>query len=345
MKVIFSNGANFVFKNVVGNGAAQTVALTTAEVATLGAGTIQVNAQTTDAAGNISTTAQSSFVIDNVAPSVASVTPVDNATAVAVTDNIVITLSENVQAGTGNFVIDNGAGDVRTISVTDATQVTVLNNTVTINPIGDLVGNSNYNVTYAAGVLTDTAGNALAAQTSTVAQNFTTTAPIDPTVVVFDLVNGVSSDHSGRIFDPNVSYTIYVVVDATSAVLNTTPQAGANAAATFGIWNGANNLGADDSIFFSTSTGAPIVGVNGNVGTTPMTANLYSSGSTAWTGSLDKSWAAYLTEMGSINRFTINSNRSTDLWSSSWATLGNSPRPAGIMQTLPVGLLTSQGLV
>jgi len=282
-------------------------------------------------------------VIDNVAPTVASVTPVDNATAVAVTDNIVITLSENVQAGTGNFVIDNGAGDVRTISVTDATQVTVLNNTVTINPIGDLVGNSNYNVTYTAGVLTDTAGNALAAQADPLAQDFTTAA-VDPTVVVFDLVNGVSSDHSGRVFDPNVSYTIYVVVDATSAVLNTAPQAGANAAATYGIWNGANNLGADDSIFFSTSTGAPIVGRNGNVGTVAHTSNPYPISSSAWTGPAIINWAAFLKHSGRIVRLTINTN-AADLWNNTWATLGNNPRPAGIMQTLPVGLLTSQGLV
>ncbi|MDQ7015044.1 MAG: Ig-like domain-containing protein, partial [Gammaproteobacteria bacterium] len=345
--VTFSNGANLIFKTVSGTGTAQTVALTTAEVATLGAGTVYVNAQTTDAAGNVSTTAQTNFVLDNIAPTIASVTPVDNATAVAVTDNIVITLSENVQAGAGNFVIDNGAGDVRNIDVNDATQVTILNNTVTINPIGDLIGTSNYNVTYAAGVLSDLSGNALAAQTDPTLQNFTTAVDptVDSTVVIFDLVNGVSSDHSGRVFDANTTYTIYVVVDPANSALNAAPAAGSDN--TFGAWTNAGNLGADDNIIFTTSTGN-ITGVLGGTATVAQPAavtNTLANASYAWTGTTINAVAAGITELGLFTRNTPLGAASNDLWSGSWLALGDGADLGGLVQAMPAGLLTSQGLV
>ncbi|TAH26658.1 MAG: peptidase S8, partial [Oscillatoriales cyanobacterium] len=44
-------------------------------------------------------------VADTTPPTAATFTPADNATAVAVTANLVVTLSEAVQKGTGNIVI------------------------------------------------------------------------------------------------------------------------------------------------------------------------------------------------------------------------------------------------
>ena len=72
--------------------------------------------------------------------------------------------------------------------------------------------------------------------------------PLDTRVVVFDFVNGVSSSHSSRTFDPNVSYTIYVRMDSNSSTLNTTPQAAAARGATWGAWSDPSVLGADDAL-------------------------------------------------------------------------------------------------
>ncbi|MBF0263731.1 MAG: hypothetical protein HQL46_00535, partial [Gammaproteobacteria bacterium] len=71
----------------------------------------------------------------------------------------------------------------------------------------------------------------------------------DPEIVIFDLVEGVSSDHSLRTFDDTLDYKIYIRVDSNSETLNTTPTATAIAAgATWGTWTGANNLDATDYV-------------------------------------------------------------------------------------------------
>jgi VCBS repeat-containing protein len=97
---------------------------------------------------------------DTTAPTLVSATPADNATSVSPTANIVLTFSETVKAGTGSITLTNGAGDVRTISIADTTQVTISGNTVTINPTADLWGGRAYDVVVPAGAITDTAGNA-----------------------------------------------------------------------------------------------------------------------------------------------------------------------------------------
>ena len=76
----------------------------------------------------------------------------------------------------------------------------------------------------------------------------------DRSVVVFDLVHGVSSNHSGRSFDANTSYTIYVMVDFATA---TTIPVDAADGATWGTWTNAQNLGEDD-VLYMVGEGGPI---------------------------------------------------------------------------------------
>lgn len=120
-----------------------------------------------DAAGNAyagiaNTTTLNFSTPDTIAPTLTANSPVDNATAVAVGSNVVLTFSENVTAGTGDIVISNGTGDSRTIAVSDAMQVTISGNQVTINPAIDLNPITIYSVRMASGVIKDTAGNAYA---------------------------------------------------------------------------------------------------------------------------------------------------------------------------------------
>uniref|UniRef100_Q3ARU1 SbsA Ig-like domain-containing protein n=1 Tax=Chlorobium chlorochromatii (strain CaD3) TaxID=340177 RepID=Q3ARU1_CHLCH len=105
------------------------------------------------------------LTVDPIPPTVISFTPSDNATAIAVGSNIVLTFSETVQAGTGNIVITDGT-DVRTIAMTDSSQVSIAGNTLTINPTADLAKGMHYFVMLDAGSIEDLAGNDYAGTTS-----------------------------------------------------------------------------------------------------------------------------------------------------------------------------------
>ncbi|MDQ7015251.1 MAG: Ig-like domain-containing protein, partial [Gammaproteobacteria bacterium] len=266
----------------------------------------------------------------------------------ALADNIVLNFDSNVQAGSGNFVISDGAGDTRTIAVTDATQVTISGNSVTLNPSADLAAGVNYNVTYAAGVLSDAAGNGITAQADPLAHNFDTLAFAgNSSVVVFDLVNGVSSNHSGRTFDPNVAYTIQVIIDPTAVALNINPAAGLTAS--YGTWSGGGSLGADDTLNFISgvngATGANVIGFVSNVGTVAQPVNQVSSYPSllaAWTSS---QLALYADNNGTVGRFMSGQIQFANVWTGSWSTLGAGRDPGNTMIPLPAGLLTSQGLV
>ena len=134
-------------------------------------------------------------------------------------------------------------------------------NQVTVDPGGDLNPGSAYSVRIDAGAFIDAAGNDYAGISDDVTLNFDTAAAVDTTIVVFDLVQGVSSDHSGRRFDENVSYDIYVIVDSDSSVLSTA----GDGPGTWGRWRGADGLGSDDRIILVGDDGA-VQGRGGVVG-------------------------------------------------------------------------------
>jgi hypothetical protein len=117
--------------------------------------------------------------VDTKAPQLSSISPLDNGLNIAKSSNIVLTFDEKVIAGTGNLVVSNGT-DTQTISVKDATQVSISDNLLTINPMNDLLENSNYTVKIASGVISDSLGNAFAGLTS----HFKTVAPITANDVV-----------------------------------------------------------------------------------------------------------------------------------------------------------------
>ena len=128
-----------------------------------------------------------SSTADTTAPVLSAISPVDGATSVAVSANCVMTFSEAVKAGSGNFVIKSGSTTVATIAVTDTSQVTFSGSTVTINPAVNLAYNTSYIVELATGVIKDMAGNSWVVDPSN-PYNFTTGAPSDtvaPTVTAF----------------------------------------------------------------------------------------------------------------------------------------------------------------
>ena len=132
-------------------------------------GQVQVRIMTTNAIGNDEWVGIDDIVVssspfaDTAPPMLVSSSPADEAANISTIDNIVLTFDENVQLGAGDIVISNGAGDTRTITVggpadPDGT-VSVVGNTVTINPTADLAAGSTYHVTIANGAIEDTSGN------------------------------------------------------------------------------------------------------------------------------------------------------------------------------------------
>uniref|UniRef100_UPI0005A97091 hypothetical protein n=1 Tax=Aeromonas fluvialis TaxID=591962 RepID=UPI0005A97091 len=78
----------------------------------------------------------------------------------------------------------------------------------------------------------------------------------NPAIVVFDLVEGVSSSHSSRTFSEDVAYTIYIRVNSASSALST-DGVGPGASDSWGAWGGAGNLGNDDRVIL-VGSGSPL---------------------------------------------------------------------------------------
>jgi hypothetical protein len=210
----------------------------------------------------------------------------------------------------------------------------------------------------------DAAGNLSAPSTNTIEVEVPV---VDTSVVVFDLINGESSSHSGRIFDINTTYTIYIQVDSDSASMEQpTP------------WTGAGALGPDDTIIL-VGDGTPIVQRQGTTFFSGVTTSTYSTPIHSYTKDpSEMQWRASgsagvsLTKAGELNRtiyttnytsyitsFTINSSTTsfstltvTSSYSSVvlWNTSAIGPNNGRTfnqvyLQTMPAGVLTSQGLV
>jgi photosystem II stability/assembly factor-like uncharacterized protein len=115
---------------------------------------------------------------DAIPPTVMTFAPVDDATNVSVSSNFVITFSENVVAGSSKSIIIRRLSDGNPFEnyVLPNANVTVLGNTVTINPSGTLVNSSGYYITIEPGALEDLAGNDFAGFADNATWNFTTEA-------------------------------------------------------------------------------------------------------------------------------------------------------------------------
>lgn len=173
----------------------------------------------------------------------------------------------------------------------------------------------------------------------------------DTSVVVFDLVDGDSSDHSDQTFDPNVAYTIYIRV----------PSAGGlNGLARGESWQGGGNLGADDLIVL-VGDGGPVRGFYSASDIFGMSTEgnwIYWSGSSMFAMSLSSSGSFYRFSTYTTTTFITESSSTTTtstttdtafLWSNSESSWSENPNgdnsfSQAYLTTMPAGVLTSQGL-
>jgi VCBS repeat-containing protein len=110
---------------------------------------------------------------DNIAPTLLTFNPADEATAVTIDSNIVVTLNETIQRGSGDIVLKTDSGTTVATYAQSSSNVTISGSTLTINPTADLNYSTGYKVEFAAGSVKDTAGNNFTGATT---YNFTTGA-------------------------------------------------------------------------------------------------------------------------------------------------------------------------
>jgi hypothetical protein len=103
----------------------------------------------------------------------------DGAADVATNGVFVLSFNEAIAAGSGSIVFNPVIGSSISISVTDASQVSIAGNTVTINPTALLDPSVKYTVSIGIGVLTDPLGNVFDA-IADAGWNFTTAAIPEP---------------------------------------------------------------------------------------------------------------------------------------------------------------------
>ncbi|MEZ5406346.1 MAG: Ig-like domain-containing protein, partial [Verrucomicrobiia bacterium] len=146
------------------------------------------NGNVTSSANTINTTAPypavpiNHTVQDVTAPTIAVLTPPDNATGVIPSANLSIQFSESVAVGAGNItIVETGVGNFEVIPVNDP-RVTILGNTVTINPDGVLAFGTAYHVLIDNGAFVDVANNAFTGINNQTTWNFTSVANTSPTI-------------------------------------------------------------------------------------------------------------------------------------------------------------------
>ncbi|WBF56872.1 S-layer homology domain-containing protein [Lysinibacillus sp. JK80] len=117
-------------------------------------------------------------IFDKISPEITTYFPAHQAINVQPADNLVFTFDEKVLPVTSKNIVIRNATDnqiVETIAVTQA-NVSITNETVTVNPTLDLVHNTTYSIQIDTGAFTDVAGNAYKGITNNTSWNFTTSA-------------------------------------------------------------------------------------------------------------------------------------------------------------------------
>ena len=304
---------------------------------------ISVSSDYTDAAGNSGTVANSAnYSVDTRIPTLAASFPQDDASSFAVADDVVLIFNESIQlGGSGNIVLKNNAGADIIIDVANHSgQLSTNGATLTINPNVNLTADSQYSIQIDSSAIVDSAGNNYQGIADESTLNFSTAAAVDTSIVVFDLSDGQSSSHSGRVFQENVDYNIYIKIDSVFNPANRISIV--DALGNNNQWTGGENLGKEDKIIL-VGTGTALMAHNGV--TLNFTKTYDSGGSSVFgwqAGGIGNSTIMNLSN-SSGKAYTNRSDtaaKMTNIWIGNWV-----PNlKFGTAHTLPANVATSQGV-
>lgn len=253
----------------------------------------------------------------------------------SITQKLTITLANDTFTGSDGAVL---AGAEVTNVPTGLTAVVTKQSATTaeLSFTGSATAHANANditgLTVALGDAAFTSGDASKVTGATTANIGLDFIEQDTSIVVFDLVQGLSSGHSGRAFDAAKQYTIYIRVMDASAVLTPLVDRWANASA----------IGADDRIVLvGDGSGSGVVGWYGGLAR----SNFPLAAMTAWATGVGS--AGRLNMVGNFRRTTKAGPSYDDLWDGAWAANPNTGDAwsAVYQPVIPTGVLTSQGLV
>ena len=194
-----------------------------------GATTIDVAADSwSDGTTNATAADQFNWTYDGTLPTTASLSPADNATGIAVDANLVLTLTENAVAGSGNLTIHKTTDDstVETIAIGSAS---ISSAAVTFNPTSDLTANTEYYVLLASTALDDGVGNSFAGISTTTAWSFTTVDTSNPTLSSSSPADGATS----VAIDANIVLNFSETVDGESGNITVIKTSNTSTVATF----------------------------------------------------------------------------------------------------------------
>lgn len=132
---------------------------------------------------------------DTTPPTLNATDPADQATDVSALMNLVATFDEDIVAGSGVVTIKNLTDSTEsTIDITDGSQISISDVTLTINPAADLAKGKNYAVRMASTAIEDISGNAFAGISDDTTWNFSTVAPtFSEWINEFDHLNGLTA--------------------------------------------------------------------------------------------------------------------------------------------------------
>jgi len=159
--------------------------------------TAKIEGLTMDASGNLYVVSEEGGgSIDK--PQLQVYAPKSSKTSAGISSNLYLSFNQPIATGSGNITVSNGAGDTRTIAVTDTTQITISGNTLKINPSTDLIAGSTYSVTYAAGAIKSTSGTdapAVSGSSLSITTNADTIAPSLLSSSPADDSSGITGNH------------------------------------------------------------------------------------------------------------------------------------------------------
>lgn len=158
-------------------------------------------------------------------PIMVSTNPEDDATDVAVDTDFEITFNKNITAVSGKFIhlykADNTL--ITSIETTDA-QVTIINETVTINPTADLLDGTGYYIIIDQGAFIDTTNNDFEGITSPNTWNFTTiqSNPPEAPVLTATAISDTEIELSWNAVDTATNYQIFSCDESITYTTNET---------------------------------------------------------------------------------------------------------------------------